>query len=43
MTPEETDPDWPVIVQESLAKAWVGGGLLQGWGALSVAVSAWDL
>ena len=30
-------------VQESPAEAWVGGGLLQGLGALSVAVHAWDL
>ena len=28
----ETDPDLPVSVQESLAEAWVGGGLLQGRG-----------
>ena len=28
MTPEETDPDLPVSVQESLAEAWVSGGLL---------------
>ena len=26
MTPQETDPDLPVNVQESLAEAWVGGG-----------------
>ena len=32
VTPKETDPDLPVSVQESLAEAWVGGGLLQGWG-----------
>ena len=32
VTPEETDSDFPVIVQESLVEAWVGGGLLQGWG-----------
>ena len=30
--PQETDPDLPVSVQESPAEAWVGGGLLQGWG-----------
>ena len=30
VTPQETDPDLPVIVQESLVEAWVGGGLLQG-------------
>ena len=32
MTPEETDPDLPVSVQESPAEAWVSGGLLQGRG-----------
>ena len=32
VTPQETDPDLPVSVQESLVEAWVGGGLLQGWG-----------
>ena len=42
MTPQETGPDSPVSVQESLAEAWVSDGLLQG-GALSRAVSAWDL
>ena len=31
VTPEETDPDLPVSVQESLAETWVSGGLLQGW------------
>ena len=31
VTPKETDRDMPVRVQESLAEAWVGGGLLQGW------------
>ncbi len=29
MTPQETDPDLPVSVQESLAEAWVSSGLLQ--------------
>ena len=43
MTPQETDPDLPVSGQESLAKVWVSGGLLQGLGALSIAVPAWDL
>ena len=28
VTLEETDPDLPVIVQESLVEAWVGSGLL---------------
>ena len=32
MTPQETDPDLPVSVLASLAEAWFGGGLLQGWG-----------
>ena len=32
VTPQEADPDLPVNVQESLAEAWVGGGLWQGWG-----------
>ena len=32
MTPQETDPDLPGSVQESPVEAWVGGGLLQGWG-----------
>ena len=30
--PQETDPDLPGSVQGSLVEAWVGGGLLQGWG-----------
>ena len=30
-TPQDTDPDLPVSVQESPLEAWVGGGLLQGW------------
>ena len=33
MTTQETNPDLPVSVQESLVEAWVGGGLLQGWEA----------
>ena len=36
MTPQETDPGLPVSVQESLAEAWVGNGLLHSQGALSV-------
>ena len=28
-TPQETGPDLPMSVQESLVEAWVGGGLLQ--------------
>ena len=32
VSPQETDPDLPVSVQESPAQAWVSGGLLRGWG-----------
>ena len=32
VTPQETDPDLPVSVQESLAQLLVGSGLLQGRG-----------
>ena len=32
MTPQETDTDLPESVQESLAEAWVGSGLLQSLG-----------
>ena len=32
VSPQEIDPDLPVSVQESPAEAWVGGGLLPGWG-----------
>ena len=32
VTPQETDPDLPVSIQESLAEAWVGSALLQGQG-----------
>ena len=32
MTAQETDPDFPGSVQESPVEAWVGSGLLQGWG-----------
>ena len=30
VTPKETDPDFPVSVQDSLVENWVSGGLLQG-------------
>ena len=30
VTPQETDPDLPVSVEESLVDAWVSGSLLQG-------------
>ena len=32
MTPQETEPDLPVSVQEPPAEAWVDGGLLQSQG-----------
>ena len=32
MTPQETDPDLPVSVQESLVEVWVDSGLLWGQG-----------
>ena len=31
VTPQETDPDFPVNVQESPVEAYVNGSLLQGW------------
>ena len=42
VSPQETDADLPVSVQESLAEAWDGGGLLQGQGQ-RVVVYPWDL
>ena len=32
VTPQDTDPDFLVSVQESPAEAWVSSGLLQGQG-----------
>ena len=32
VTPQETDPDLPVSVQDSPVEAWVNSGLLKGWG-----------
>ena len=43
MTPQETDPDLPMSVQESPVEVRVGGGLAAGLRALSVGVHAWDL
>ena len=43
MTPQETDPDLPVSVQESPVEVQVGGGLAAGLRALSVGVQAWYL
>ena len=42
MSPQETDPDLPMNVQDSLAEAWLAVACA-GSGALSVAVPAWDL
>ena len=42
VTSQETGPDLPVSVQESLVEAGVGGGAA-GLGALSAAVRAWGL
>ena len=42
LTPQQTDPDSPMSVQQCPAEAWVCGGLLQG-GALRVAVLVGDL
>ena len=39
VTPQETDPDLPASVQESLVEAWVGVGLLQGQGTEYSSVS----
>ena len=32
VTPQETDSDLPMSVQESPVQAWVGGDLMQDWG-----------
>ena len=32
VTQQETDPDLPLGIQESLVEASVGSGLLQSWG-----------
>ena len=42
VTPQETDPDLPVSVQESPAEVWVVVAYCR-VGALSVAVPTWDL
>ena len=42
VTPQKTDPDLPVSVQESPAEAWVGGDLLQGQGQLNMTVDKQD-
>ena len=30
VSPQETEPDLPMIVRESLVEAWVNSGLLRG-------------
>ena len=42
MTPQETDPNMPMSVQESLAEVWVGSGKLEGQRQCA-AVPVWDL
>ena len=42
-TPQEPTQDVPASVQESPVEVWDGGGLLQGLGAPTVVVRAWDL
>ena len=42
MTPQETDPDLPMSVQESPVEAWVSGGLPQG-GGTECSSTSWDL
>ena len=42
MSPQQTEPDLPGSVQESLAQAWVSRPAA-GSGSLSEAVHAWDL
>ena len=42
VTPQETDPDLPVSVQESLVEVWVGSGLLLG-SHTECRVCTWDL
>ena len=42
MLPQETDPDLPMSVQESLVGAWVGGDLLRGRGT-ECSSASWDL
>ena len=42
-TPQEPTLDVPASVQESPVEVWAGGGLLQGLGAPTVVVRAWDL
>ena len=36
VTPQETDKDLSGSVQKSPSEAWFSGGLLQGWGAVSL-------
>ena len=42
VTPQETDPDLPVSVQESLVEAWVSGGCCRA-GGVECSSASWDL
>ena len=45
MTPQETDPDMPVSVQESLVKAWVNSqadGIQQSWEPWHAGINPFD-
>ena len=42
VTPQETDPDLPVSVQESLVEAWVSGGCCRAAGT-ECSSASWDL
>ena len=42
MTPQETDPDLPMSVQESPAEAWVGVACCR-VGGTEYSMCAWDL
>ena len=43
ITSQETDPDLPMRVRDSLAEAWVGSGLLQDRTLSAGTVHTWDL
>ena len=43
MTPQETDPDLPMSVQESPVEGWVGRWPAAGLGTLCAVVHAWNL
>ena len=43
VTPQETDPDLPVSVQDSPEQVWIGGGLISRVRGNECAGHAWDL